>query len=66
MNSWYLADVYHMFLNILDTKHKNNQKCDRHTDQPTHEQNPATIILDNTDTIDGTWELGIWLELDNS
>ena len=50
------ADSYHMFLNIPDyswfflnipdTKHKNNQKCDTHTNQRTHEQNLATIILD--------------------
>ena len=31
-----------MFLNILDTKLKNYQKCDTLT----HEQNLATIILD--------------------
>ena len=29
------------------TKHKNNQKCDRPTNQRTNEQNLATIILDN-------------------
>ena len=47
MDSLSSADGYHMFLiipdyswffpNISDTKLKNYQKCDTHTDQPTYE-----------------------------
>ena len=42
------ADDYHMFLNIPDSKDKDDQKCDRPTYQRTNERNLATIILDET------------------